>query len=74
MVRTLNEYLTLPYTIEVVHDDGAWVVWIKELEGCITQADTWQDVLPMIEDAKRLWIELAIERGRTIPEPENIAI
>jgi predicted RNase H-like HicB family nuclease len=69
MTKTLDYYLSLSYTIETVYDDGAWVVWIKELEGCITQADAWEEVLPMIEEAKKLWLELAVERGRPIPEP-----
>lgn len=67
--RTLEDYLALPYTIEVIPDDGAWFVQVKELPGCMTEVDEWEEVLPAIEDAKRLWIELALERGRPIPEP-----
>jgi predicted RNase H-like HicB family nuclease len=26
---------SIPYTIEVIPDDGAWFVQIKELPGCI---------------------------------------
>ena len=71
MSRTLDYYLSLPYTMEIVPDteDGGYVAWIKELEGCITQADTWDELLSMIDDAKRLWLEVALEQGRTIPEP-----
>lgn len=71
--KTLNYYLALPYTIEIVPDikHGGYVAWIKELEGCITQADSWSDLLPMIEDAKRGWLEVSIENGDVIPEPES---
>lgn len=72
MNKTLEDYLMLPYTIEVVPDDGAWFVQIKELPGCMTEVDEWEEILPAIEDAKRLWIELALERGRTVPEPVGI--
>lgn len=72
MAKTLNEYLQLPYTIEIIPDDGAWFVRIKELPGCMTEVDTWEEVLPAIEDAKHLWLELALERGRPIPEPVGI--
>ena len=74
MTKTLEYYLSLPYTIEVIPDpeDGGWVVQIKELEGCLTQADTWEEVLPMIEEAKMLWLEVALEHGHPIPEPEGI--
>ncbi len=70
--KTLHDYLILPYTIEIIPDDGAWFVQIKELKGCMTQVDHWDDILPAIEEAKRLWIEIALERGRDIPEPIGI--
>lgn len=70
--KTLQEYLAMPYTIEIIPDDGAWFVQIKELQGCMTQVDNWDDILPAIEEAKRLWIEVALERGRDIPEPISI--
>ena len=70
--KTLDDYLALPYTIEIVPDDGAWFAQIKELPGCMTEVDEWDDILPAIEDAKRLWLELALERGRPIPEPVGV--
>lgn len=70
--KTLQEYLAMPYTIEIIPDDGAWFVQIKELQGCMTQVDNWDDILPALEEAKRLWIEVALERGRDIPEPISI--
>lgn len=72
MTKTIDEYLSLPYTIEIVPDNGAWFARIKELPGCITEVDEWDEILPAIEDAKRLWIELALERGRPVPEPAAI--
>ncbi len=72
MSRTLEDYLTLPYTLEITPDGGAWFVQIKELPGCMTEVDEWDGVLPAIEEAKRLWIELALERGRPIPEPVGL--
>jgi antitoxin HicB len=70
--KTLSYYLSLPYTIEIIPDDGAWFAQIKELKGCMTEVDEWDEILPAIEDAKRLWIELALERGRSVPEPAGI--
>lgn len=68
-MKTLEYYLELPYTIEVIPDDGAWFVRIKELPGCMTEVDEWDEILPAIQEAKYLWLELALERGRPIPEP-----
>jgi antitoxin HicB len=71
--KAIEYYLDLPYALEIVPDDGAWFVQIKELPGCITEVDEWADILPAINDAKRLWLELALERGRPIPEPALFA-
>jgi antitoxin HicB len=70
--KTLSHFLALPYTIEIAPDDGAWFVQIKELPGCMTEVDTWEEILPAIEEAKQLWLEVALERGRPIPEPVGV--
>lgn len=72
--QNIDYYLSLPYTLEVIPDDeeGGWVIKIKELSGCMTQADQWDEILPMIEEAKRLWLEVALEYGHMIPEPAGI--
>jgi len=36
---------------------------------CITQAETKIELLGMLEDAKKCWIETALEDGMDIPEP-----
>ena len=72
MSKPLEYYLGLPYTLEIIPDDGAWFVQIKELPGCMTEVDSWVEILPAIQEAKHLWLELALERGRPIPEPEGM--
>jgi len=67
--KSKDDYAALPYTIESTPDDGVWFVRIKELPGCATEVDTWEDILPAIEDAKNSWLEEALERGRAIPIP-----
>lgn len=74
MAKTLEEYMALPYTLEIIPDDGAWFVQVKELSGCMTEVDSWDEVLPAIEEAKHLWLELALEKGRPIPEPQGVQI
>ncbi|GIK65003.1 MAG: hypothetical protein BroJett018_27970 [Chloroflexota bacterium] len=73
MNKTLDHYMSLPYTIEIIPDEGAWFVRVKELKGCMTEVDEWDEILPMIEDAKRLWLEVALEHGDPIPEPVGVA-
>ena len=62
----------MPYTIGVIPDNGAWFVQIKELPGCMTEVEEWDEILSAIEDAKRLWLDLALKRGRPIPVPYNL--
>ncbi len=73
MNKMLDHYLALPYTIEIIPDEGAWFARIKELPGCMTEVDEWDAILPAIEDAKRLWIEVALDRGRPVPEPVSLS-
>lgn len=74
-VRTVEEYLALPYTIEVHRDDSdgelAYVARVVELPGCLTQADTFEELEEMVQDAMRAWIESALEDGAPIPEPRQ---
>ena len=69
--KSLEYYLSLPYTIEVIPDTdvGGYVARIKELRGCMTQADTWDELISMIGEAKEGWLEVALEYGHSIPEP-----
>jgi antitoxin HicB len=71
MNNALEYFLKLPYTIEIIPDeeDGGYVARIRELPGCLTQADTWEELSLLIEDAKRLWLESAIAHNGPIPEP-----
>ena len=74
MAKTIEDYMALPYTIEIVPDDGAWFIRVKELSGCITEVDTWDEIRDAVDEIKHLWLELALEKGRPIPEPEGLPI
>lgn len=69
----MDDYLNLPYTIEVVRDNApdnpGWVARVVELPGCITQADRWEELGEMIQEAMRLWINSAMEDGAEVPLP-----
>ncbi len=68
--KDLAYYLALPYAIELIpDDDGYWFARIPLLEGCMTNGDTREDALTMLDDAKQLWLETALQLGKLIPEP-----
>lgn len=58
--------------MEVVPDteEGGYVVFFPDLPGCITCGNTIEKALANAEDAKKAWLEAAIEDGITIHEPE----
>jgi antitoxin HicB len=71
--KDLEYYMKLPYTVEIVpYKDGGFFARIKELEGCMTEADTLEEVLKLLEDAKRAWLETALEEDLEIPLPESM--
>jgi antitoxin HicB len=70
--RTLGDYLKLHYPITLYpEDEGGYTVEIKELPGCVTQGETLEEALEMIEDAKTAWITVNLELGNPIPLPST---
>lgn len=66
----LEFYLNLEYTIRLKRNsDGSYFAEIEELPGCMTEGDTEEEALKMVEDAKKAWIETALDRAIKIPEP-----
>lgn len=73
-MKTLTEYLALPYKREIVPDsaEGGYVIAFPELPGCLTCGDTLEQALANAQDAKRCWLETTLENSITIPEPNSI--
>ena len=72
-MKTLDEYLSLPYKIELIPDpdEGGYVVTIPELPGCITSGETAEKAVANAQDAKKAWLSAALEDNIIIPEPDN---
>ena len=70
-MRTLEYYLSLPYRIEIIPDveEGGYTARYPDLPGCITCADTLEILMRNAEDAKKNWLEAALEDGVDIAEP-----
>jgi len=70
MDKKLDYYMALPYKVVLFPcEEGGYVAEVPDLKGCITQAETKEEIIEMIEDAKKVWIMAALEDGREIPEP-----
>ena len=73
MNKTVEYYMDLPYTIELIPEpQGGWFVAVKELPGCMSQGDTVEEAIEMIRDAMRGWIEVSLQDGDPIPEPRQL--
>ncbi len=68
--RPLDAYLALSYPFQVIADPvSGFLVRFPDLPGCFTQVDTVEDVGPMAEEIRTLWIESEYERDAGIPLP-----
>jgi len=70
-MKTLEEYMKLPYKLEIVPDraEGGYAASYPELCGCITTGESLAEIAANAEDAKREWLTAALEQGIEIPEP-----
>lgn len=75
-MNTINDYMAMSYRMEIIEDktEGGFVASYPELPGCITCGETVESAAANALDAKKAWIEAAIEAGVKIPEPENIEV
>ena len=72
-MKTLTEYMAMPYRMEIVEDkeEGGFVAFYPELPGCITCVETIEFVAANALDAKKAWLEAALEEKVEIPEPKH---
>lgn len=70
MEKSIEYYMNLPYTIELQRDpEAGWFARVKELRGCMSQGETPEEALAMIQEAMELWLEVVLEDRLPIPEP-----
>lgn len=66
----LDHYLRLSYPFNVIAaEEGGFVIVFPDLPGCMTQVESADEIGPMAEDARRMWIEVEYESGSDIPLP-----
>lgn len=71
--KALEYYLSLryPFRIETLLDEdgGGFMISYPDLEGCVSDGETVEEVMEMGKDAKESWISARLEEGLPIPEP-----
>ena len=73
-MKTLEEYMAMPYRMEIVEDkdEGGFVVSYPDLPGCLTCGETIETAVTNAVDAKKAWLEAAIEERIDIYEPDSL--
>lgn len=73
-MKTIEEYMKLPYRMELTPDidEGGFVVTFPDLPGCISIGDTVEEAYANAMDAKKVWLEAAIEDNISINIPSSI--
>ena len=73
-MKTIEYYMNLPYKMEIVPnpDEGGYVARYPELPGCMTAGETVESVIKNAADAKKAWLEAALEEGTEIAEPVSL--
>jgi predicted HicB family RNase H-like nuclease len=72
-MKTIDYYMALPYRMEIIPDadEGGFTAWYPDLPGCLTCSESMDGIIANANDAKRAWIEAALEDGIDIAEPSE---
>lgn len=74
MRKPLSHYLSLPYPFTAVAEtEGGYFVTFPHLPGCMTQVERPEEIGPMAEEIRELWLETAYDHGADIPLPSEPA-
>lgn len=73
-MKMLNDYMAMSYRMEIIQDkdEGGFVVSYPDLPGCITCGETLESAVANALDAKKAWLESALEDGMEINEPDSL--
>ncbi len=75
MKKDLKYYCKQQYEIKIRRlaedEGGGWLAEIPILPGCVSDGETVEEAVKNVEDAKKCWIETALELGRGVPEPSD---
>jgi predicted RNase H-like HicB family nuclease len=75
-MKTLRQYLDLPYHVSVVRDENergkaGWAASVEELPACTASGASPEEAVHRVRKAMEAWISAAIDRNEEIPEPRS---
>lgn len=70
--KPVEFYLAKKYPFVVYPSrEGGYSAEVPDLPGCLSEGEDLEELSKHIEEARRLWIEVAYEEGLDIPLPRN---
>lgn len=57
----------IEYEFEVA-EEGGYTASISDLPGCLSEGDTFEQALAMIQDAMEGWLTVAAKHGDPVPD------
>jgi predicted RNase H-like HicB family nuclease len=77
MTKELDQYLWLPYAIQVTPDETTegnvcYRAEHPELPGCMSHGTTPEEAIHSLANARRLYIETLLHLGQSVPRPRHI--
>lgn len=73
--KNIKDYMRLPYTrlVQEINDESGHYYYgrILELDGCQSTGDTLEELYESLNDAMEGYLEVKLENGLPIPEPEK---
>jgi antitoxin HicB len=67
---SVEEYLARKYPLSVIAEkEGGYTIVFPDLPGCMSQVENLDEVGPVADEIRTLWIETAYEHGMEIPLP-----
>jgi len=70
---TVDDIMKRHYSFVAAADleDGGWVIKFPDLPGCMTTADTYEEIGTEAKSALESWIASQLRHGQAIPEPSD---
>ena len=68
MSQLLYPIIVQPLPVE---DGGGFAALVPDLPGCMSDGESPEEAVANVQDAIAVWIEAAIELGRTVPKPST---
>lgn len=72
MKKMSTKDLNIPVIIE--KDEHGYYAFCPTLQGCCTQADTYEELMVNLEDVIKLHIEDRLKEGEEVEAPKSISL